>query len=241
MKKMLLLLLLLAPNVEAAGAVYYYNWRVLDSSDDPTRAIPQHIVADAEADLPTSGVVSGSTAFALDTLALYAFDGAAWNSVAGAGGPHDLLSAAHSDTSAAAVGIGYLIRGDNGGNRWEALIPTVDGDVLTLVGGVPDWVTPTSGSTNTAEVEVDFGSYPGSSIITQTVTGVTWVTSTSIITCGLTMMATSTRSEGAEDPIIEQMTIAVHSRNDFADTFQVTMAPAMGNALGKYLIHCIGG
>ena len=92
---------------------------------------------------------------------------------------------------------------------------------------------------NVLEAEVDFGAYPGSGIATKTVTGQAWVTASSKIVCTQTMMATADRAEGAEDPIIERMTLAVHTRSVGAG-FKITMAPALGNAIGKYLVQCSG-
>lgn len=79
----------------------------------------------------------------------------------------------------------------------------------------------------------------GAAQVNQVVTGQAWVSGTSKIVCTTTMLATSTRAEGAEDPIIEDLTIGVHSR--VAGTgFTVYAAPAMGKAYGVFKVHCVG-
>jgi hypothetical protein len=53
------------------------------------------------------------------------------------------------------------------------------------------------------------------------------------------MLASSTRAEGAEDPIIEALGVAVYSR--VAGTgFTIYAAPAVGKAYGVFKVHCLG-
>jgi len=91
---------------------------------------------------------------------------------------------------------------------------------------------------NVVEVQVDFG--VGNTTAATVVTGQTWVTSTSKIACGVTMLATANRAEGAEDAIIEQLVGAPHTRS-VGVGFTLTAHPAFGKATGKYLFHCVGG
>lgn len=100
--------------------------------------------------------------------------------------------------------------------------------------------TPSAGSSNFVEVELDFGVFPGSNKATEVVTGQAWVLSTSIINCQVTMFASADRADGAEDPIIEEFWLGVSARVA-ATGFTVTGRPSLGKAVGKYTVHCIGG
>jgi hypothetical protein len=61
-----------------------------------------------------------------------------WATVAG-GSNHNLLSATHSDTTAAAVTAGALIMGNAGGTAWEKLPIGPEGNSLSIVNGVISW------------------------------------------------------------------------------------------------------
>lgn len=101
------------------------------------------------------------------------------------------------------------------------------------------WAAPASGGANFVSATVDFGAYPGSANAVVTVTGATWVTASSLVTCAPTMFATADRVDGAEDAILEGLSIAVSAR--VAGTgFKVSAAPAMGSAIGKFLLSCTG-
>lgn len=56
----------------------------------------------------------------------------------GGGGAHDILSASHGDTLAAAVVAGDIIIG-NATPKWSRLAKGIDGKVLKLVSGLPAW------------------------------------------------------------------------------------------------------
>ncbi|HET6453473.1 MAG TPA: NHL repeat-containing protein [Armatimonadota bacterium] len=58
---------------------------------------------------------------------------------------HDILSASHTDSTAAAVVAGDIIYGDDT-PKWVRLAHGNDGDVLTLASGLPTWAAPTGGS-----------------------------------------------------------------------------------------------
>jgi hypothetical protein len=93
------------------------------------------------------------------------------------------------------------------------------------------------GSANVVEVDVDFGS--GTDMVSTVVTGQTWVTSTSKILCGPTLVATSSRAEGEEDAVIEGLVPAIHSR--VAGTgFTLVVAVPLGVASGVFKFHCTG-
>jgi hypothetical protein len=93
------------------------------------------------------------------------------------------------------------------------------------------------GSANVVEVDVNFGT--GTDSATVVVTGQTWVTSTSKIVCSPTLLATSTRAEGEEDPVVEGLIGAVYSR--VAGTgFTLYVAPTLGVASGVVKFHCTG-
>lgn len=110
---------------------------------------------------------------------------------------------------------------------------SVSGGVATLTssgGG--------AGSANVVEVEVDFGS-GGDTSTSTVVTGQAWVGATSVIVCAPTLLATADRAEGAEDAIIEGLTVAVHSRVA-ATGFTVAAGLQQGKAYGKFKVHCTG-
>lgn len=84
--KRLLVLLILTSSPAFAGA-NRYQYRPKDSSANPTWKIPQFIIADAEADLPTGGTVSeGDIAYTKDTDKVWKRTDSAWAEVAGSGG-----------------------------------------------------------------------------------------------------------------------------------------------------------
>jgi hypothetical protein len=95
-----------------------------------------------------------------------------------------------------------------------------------------------AGSANVVEVEVDFGA-TGNDTASTVVTGQAWVTGTSKVVCAPTMLATADRAEGAEDILVEDIDVAIHSR--VASTgFTVTAHAGLGKAYGKFLFHCTG-
>jgi hypothetical protein len=100
-------------------------------------------------------------------------------------------------------------------------------------------ITAGGGAGNFVEAEVDFGA-GGDTTASVVVTGQTWVTSTSKITCGANMTATADRAEGAEDQIIEGIEASFHSRSAGVG-FTIVAAPVSGVAFGKYKVHCTGG
>jgi hypothetical protein len=95
-----------------------------------------------------------------------------------------------------------------------------------------------AGSANVASVTIDFTA-AGSNHVKTTVTGQTWVTSSSVVVCSPTGFATADRPDGSEDAAIEGLTVSV-SKRVVGTGFDLDVAPANGNALGKYLIHCTG-
>lgn len=142
--KRLLAILMLLTTPAFAGDVFRYNIRVVDSSADPTRIIPQYIHVEMEADFPLTDVNEGDFGYADDKDAFYSYNGGAWVSVAASGSTHDLLSATHTDTTAAAVSVGALISGGAFGTKWEALTFGANDDVLRCQdvlgpGCFPDW------------------------------------------------------------------------------------------------------
>ena len=94
------------------------------------------------------------------------------------------------------------------------------------------------GGSNVVEVDVDFG-VGGNTNVSTVVTGQTWVTSTSKIICSPTMLATTTRDEGAEDVIIEGLTVAAHTRSAGVG-FTLSSAVKEGMAYGVFKVHCTG-
>jgi hypothetical protein len=95
------------------------------------------------------------------------------------------------------------------------------------------------GSGNFLSVELDFGQGAGADIASVVVTGQSWVTASSVIVCSPTMIATADRGEGDEDAVIEQLTVAIHTR--VASTgFTLTATPGLGVTTGKFAFHCTG-
>lgn len=95
-----------------------------------------------------------------------------------------------------------------------------------------------SGSANVVSATVDFGT-SGSDIASVAVTGQTWVTGTSIIVCVVTQFSTTDRADGAEDAVIEGITCTVATRV-VSTGFTINAAPALGKAIGKYVVNCTG-
>jgi hypothetical protein len=94
------------------------------------------------------------------------------------------------------------------------------------------------GGGNFVESEIDFG-VDGNTNASLVVTGQAWVTGASTIVCAPTMLSTTSRAEGAEDAIIEGLTVAVHSR--VAGTgYTLAAAVKEGRAYGKFKVHCTG-
>lgn len=98
--------------------------------------------------------------------------------------------------------------------------------------------TSSGGGGSFVEWEVDFGS-TGTDIASSAVTAA-WVTDSTKLMCAPTLLSTADRAEGAEDAIIEQLTVAPHTRVNGVG-FTITAAPAQGRAYGKYKFHCVGG
>jgi hypothetical protein len=94
------------------------------------------------------------------------------------------------------------------------------------------------GSGNLVEASIDFGA-TGDTTASVVITGQSWVSTSSVIVCSPTMLATADRADGAEDAVIEGLTVAAHSR--IAGTgFTVTAAPYQGRAYGAFKVHCAG-
>lgn len=96
-----------------------------------------------------------------------------------------------------------------------------------------------AGSSNFVEVEVDFGA-SGNDTASTTVTGQSWVTGTSKVLCTPTMLSTTDRDEGAEDVLIEDIDVAIHTRV-VSTGFTVTAHAGQGITFGKFKFHCTGG
>lgn len=94
------------------------------------------------------------------------------------------------------------------------------------------------GSANTVSVTVDFGN-TGATVAKTVVTGQAWVTTSSVIACTPTMMASADRTDGMEDAIIEGLTVSAYARVN-GTGFTVAANPRRGRAYKKYTIHCTG-
>jgi hypothetical protein len=67
---------------------------------------------------------------------------------------HNLLSASHGDTTAAAAVAGDVIIAD-GTPKWTRLAKGSDGKVFTMVAGAPAWATPATPTVDVQKVSVD--------------------------------------------------------------------------------------
>lgn len=181
MRLSLVALVLLPVSLFAAGS-NRYQYRPKDASANPTWKVPQFILADTEADLPSLNVAEGDLAYTKDSDKVWKRTSTTWVEVVSAGG-----------------------------------------------GG---------GSTNAVETTVDFGA-EGSTVARAVVTGQSWVTGTSKIVCAPTLLGTADRAEGAEDSIIEGLSVSFHSRVAGVG-FTVLAAARQGRVYGRFAIHCTG-
>jgi hypothetical protein len=85
---------------------------------------------------------------------------------------------------------------------------------------------------------VDFGTEATNASLV--VTGQAWVTASSVIVCSPSLVATSSHAEGAEDPLLEGLTVAAHTRV-VGTGFTVAASVANGVGNGVYAIDCTGG
>lgn len=153
-------------------------------------------------------------------------------------GRHTLLDARlHTDTAAGTPTKGDIIAGS--GAAWDDLAVGADGTVLTADSGQALGVAWKGSVANFVEAEIDFGASPGSAIAEVVVTGQTWVRATSVIVAAVTAFATTDRADGADDAIVDEIHVAV-SQRVVGTGFTLRARPHIGNALGKYKIHCIG-
>lgn len=94
------------------------------------------------------------------------------------------------------------------------------------------------GSANVVSVTVDFGS-TGATVARTVVTGQTWVSTGSVIVCTPTLFASADRIDGAEDAMIEGLTVSAYAR--VAGTgFTIAASPHAGRAFRKFTLHCTG-
>lgn len=308
-----LAVLLAAPPADAGVRRYRFEHT---ETRTPSIPIPQFIVADLEAELPSNGVREGDLAYTKDSDKFLKRTGAAWVEVAGGGGgaptgaqywtgaadgtltnEHNLgalgtgvvlntagTPSAYAGTSCTAQfprslnasgvatcakvvltggisdvtgilppangGTGQstptddrILIGD-GANWLQVTVPDCDADTEVLQYRQSDntWLCGDddtgAGGGGDVEAEVDFGAN-GNTTASVTVTGQTWVSATSKIVCAPTLFATADRDDGDEDALVENLTVAIHSR--VASTgFTVMAHPAQGVAYGKFKVHCTG-
>lgn len=100
------------------------------------------------------------------------------------------------------------------------------------------WGACSTGSANFIAVDVNFTS-TGNTTAKTVVTGAGWVTGTSKIVCSATGYASTGRTEGAEDVLLEDITVMVSNR--VASTgFTLTAHPSLGKAYNVYTFNCTG-
>lgn len=167
--KTLVLFLLLAVPVHAG--VNRYQFRPKDSSGNPTAKIPQFIVADTEAELPSTNVYEGDIAYAKDTDKLWKRTASAWaeadtgggttfstsqrvlgRNTAG-GGPAEEVTATQVLDWLGSTRGAILYRGASG---WAILTPGTSGDVLTSngAGADPTYQPPPGGGGGLSHAQV---------------------------------------------------------------------------------------
>jgi hypothetical protein len=110
----------------------------------------------------------------------------------------------------------------------------------TYYRGDNTWSTPSGGGGggNFVRALVDFGTEATNASLV--VTGQAWVTASSVIVCSPSLVATSSHAEGAEDPLLEGLTVAAHTRV-VGTGFTVAASVANGVGNGVYAIDCTGG
>jgi len=115
------------------------------------------------------------------------------------------------------------------GSSVSCAVSAGTGTMTVSAGGAGNFVTWT----------IDFGStVPMETMLTTTVTGQAWVTSSSIILCQLTAFSTSDRAEGAEDAVLDDIKLAVANR--VAGVGFDILAHAPEGATGQYIVNCTG-
>ena len=102
------------------------------------------------------------------------------------------------------------------------------------------WAVPPAGgggAGNFVRALVDFGT--GGTTASLTITGQSWVASNSMIVCSPSMIATTSRAEGAEDSIVEGLVVAAHTKV-VGTGFKVTAYAPFGTS-GVHAVDCTGG
>lgn len=102
------------------------------------------------------------------------------------------------------------------------------------------WAVPPTGAAgagNFVRALVDFGS--GNTTASLTITGQTWVATNSMIVCSPSMVATTSRGEGAEDVLLESIVVAAHTKV-VGVGFSVTAHAPFGTS-GVHAFDCTGG
>lgn len=105
------------------------------------------------------------------------------------------------------------------------------------------WATPDKAYFITATVDFTTSCDTNASVV---VTGQTWIRADARLICSPTLFAISSegslfvREEGAEDAVIEGLTVAAHSIVD-GTGFTISVANKIGKVCGKFIINCVGG
>jgi hypothetical protein len=131
----------------------------------------------------------------------------------------------------------YLNQIDLGGNT----ITSVANPVNPQDAATKTYVDGKGGGANTVQVLVDFGFATGleGDHAATVVTGLSWVTATSIIACSPAGIATA--DHDPDDVWVERIQASVTALiAGIGFTVVATAANESGNTWGKYLINCVG-
>lgn len=245
----------------AEAGVFRYTFRVQDSSADPTRRVPQFIFCTTEAELPATGLADGDVAYAGDTARLFKRASGAWSEVGINVSGNFTWTGQHNFTSAEILGASPLrFEGATDNNTYTTLavtdptgartftIPNADSVAIQpLTCGGTDKVSAVSaagvitctadtggaGSSNFAEVSV----VVAGGFTTATITGQSWVTATSKITCS--SFGTTADGNSPETAAVAHFGLAVSDR--VAGTGFNLHIYSPNGAEGTFRFHCTGG
>lgn len=225
--------------------LYYLGYKYGLSVTTTTVPNTDYLIAQSPSGGAVAGVNSAAQVYGATLRSTTLGAGIATTDATGVLGTTSLVPVANGGTGSAPASDDQVLVSDSAAAATWKTVPDCDADNQVLhydqatnAFSCGDDDSGGAGSANVVEVEVDFGA-SGDTTASTTVTGLTWVGTTSVIVCAPTLFATADRDDGDEDALVENLTVAVHSR--VASTgFTVMAHPAQGVAYGKFKVHCTG-